>query len=174
MWCSSLPRHTADLTAQENRVSVLRAHVEIICLLCCMPYLDALAATFCMAYSTRDSAEFASALWSPPLICAPAGCLALACKGLLVTSHKMATAGAPWVAFACTSASCHLAPCCTQISLECLIAVVTFFTSTAETIYAMCWLQSGAELVCGMPGSRCSLFVCMLSQIAVHSASIQN
>lgn len=122
--------HEDNTRKPGNRARLLCAHVRIICLCCCMPYLDALAATFCMAYSTRDSAEFASAFWPPSLVCAPAGCLALACKGLLVTSHKMATAGAPWVAFACASVSCHLAPCHTQISLECLVAVLTIFTST--------------------------------------------
>lgn len=127
MCCSSLPRHTADLmkTTQLNYVTECTHCVHMSKSCCCMPYLDALAATFCMAYSTRDSAEFASALCAPPLICAPAGCLALACKGLLVTSHKMATAGALWVAFACASASYHLAPCHTLIVvLDCCFETV--------------------------------------------------
>lgn len=70
-------------------------------------HLVALAATLCMAYSTRASAALAAAVWPPLLAAAPAGCGMPACRVLLAALHVMARVGASLFAFACMLSSLH-------------------------------------------------------------------
>ncbi len=109
MLCSKFSKNEHGICKSRDKPQQRMCKIMPDCTMMVSIYLVALAATFCIAYRTRASAAFATAVSPPLLVAVPAGCGVAACKGLLVASHLMATRGASRLAFACS----------TSITFEC-------------------------------------------------------